>query len=175
MEKRYLLNNNVLRIKCLYISFYKNLPKIFLFSRVNEEQSDASKVSVSLEDECLGDFLYASEPPEDSIQLSSVARSRTIGTDTAADVIAAGREVLNSRNYRQSSSLRVWLTDLAMETENECGSTLQSKNLPRSRMAFSGGIHARDLKMLSSAATAATSKLLVTAERFEQHYRSIVE
>ncbi|GAB1867441.1 Protein inscuteable homologue C-terminal domain-containing protein [Camponotus japonicus] len=156
-------------------TFVKNRFKQSRRQRVNEEQSDASKVSVSLEDECLGDFLYASEPPEDSIQLSSVARSRTIGTDTAADVIAAGREVLNSRNYRQSSSLRVWLTDLAMETENECGSTLQSKNLPRSRMAFSGGIHARDLKMLSSAATAAASKLLVTAERFEQHYRSIVE
>ncbi|XP_072762315.1 protein inscuteable homolog [Anoplolepis gracilipes] len=142
---------------------------------INEERSDASKVSGSLEDECLGDFLYASEPPEDSVQLSSTASSRTLSTDTTADAIAAGREVLNSRNYRQSSSMRAWLTDLAMETENECCNTLQSKSLPRSRMAFSGGIHARDLKMLSSAATAAASKLLVSAERFEQHYRNIVE
>lgn len=120
----------------------------------------------------MGDFLYASEPPEDSVQLSSITKS--FSTDSAADAIAAGKEVLNSRNYRQSSSMRAWLTDLAMETENECSSTLQSKNLPRSRMAFSGGIHARDLKMLSSAAAAA-SKLLVSAKRFEQHYHSIVE
>ncbi|KMQ94754.1 protein inscuteable-like protein [Lasius niger] len=71
--------------------------------------------------------------------------------------------------------MRAWLTDLAMETENECGSTLQSKNLPPSRMTgISGGIHARDLKMLSSA-TAAAKKLLDSADRFEQHYRSIVE
>ncbi|KAM0734359.1 Protein inscuteable-like protein [Formica fusca] len=140
--------------------------------RIKEERSDASKVSVSLDDECLGDFLYASEPPEDSVQLSSITKS--FSTDSAADAIAAGKEVLNSRNYRQSSSMRAWLTDLAMETENECSSTLQSKNLPRSRMAFSGGIHARDLKMLSSAAAAA-SKLLVNAKRFEQHYHSIVE
>ncbi|KAL6428048.1 hypothetical protein ACFW04_008434 [Cataglyphis niger] len=140
--------------------------------KIKEERSDA--VSVSLDDECLGDFLYASEPPEDSIQLSSITKSRTFSTDTAADAIAAGKEVLNSRNYRQSSSMRAWLTNLAMETENECSSTLQSKNLPRSRIAFSGGIQAQDLKMLSSAAAAA-SKLLISAKHFEQHYRSIFE
>lgn len=146
--------------------------------RINEERSDESKVSGSLEDsECLGDFLYAAEPPEDSVQLSSSsAKSRTLSTDPAEEAIAVGREVLNSSNYRQSSSLRAWLTDLVMETANECGSTLQSKTLPRSRMAgISSGIHARDLKMMSSAATAAASKLLVSAERFEQHYRCIVE
>ncbi|XP_029178325.1 protein inscuteable homolog [Nylanderia fulva] len=146
--------------------------------RINEERSDESKVSVSLENsECLGDFLYASEPPEDSVQLSSSsARSRTLSTDPTTDAITAGREVLNSSNYRQSSSLRAWLTDLRIETVDECSSTLQSKTLPRIRMAgFSGGVHARDLKMMSSAATAAASKLLVSADRFEQHYRSIVE
>lgn len=72
--------------------------------------------------------------------------------------------------------MRAWLTDLTTMTENECGSTLQSKNLPRREVQMmSGEVHARDLKMLSSAATAAASKLLVNAEQFEQHYQSIVE
>ncbi|XP_071638342.1 protein inscuteable homolog [Temnothorax longispinosus] len=143
--------------------------------RADENRDDASKVpsSVSLEKESLCDFLYASEPPEDSVQ-PSITKSRA-STD-AADAIAAGRDVLNSRNYRQSSSMRAWLTDLATVTENECGNTLQSKNLPRRGIRMiSGEVHARDLKMLSSAATAAASKLLVSAEHFEQHYRSIVE
>ncbi|RLU14923.1 hypothetical protein DMN91_012810 [Ooceraea biroi] len=143
--------------------------------RPNEERNDASQVPsfISLEDECLGDFLYASEPPEDNVQ-PSITKSRT--SIDSAEVIAAGRDVLNSRNYRQSSSMRAWLTDLAMETENECGSTLQSKNLPRGRaQLISGENHVRDLKMLCSAATAAASKLLVSAEQFERHYRSIVE
>lgn len=141
-----------------------------------EQRDNSSKApsSVSLGEESLCDFLYASEPPEDSVQ-PSITKSRA-STDATDAAIAAGREVLNSRNYRQSSSMRAWLTDLATTTENECGSTLQSKNLPRggARVA-SGEVHARDLKMLSSAATAAASKLLVSAEHFEQHYRSIVE
>ncbi|EFN85505.1 protein inscuteable homolog [Harpegnathos saltator] len=128
----------------------------------------------SLEGECLGDFLYASEPPEDSVQ-PATAKS-PISIDSADDAISAGRDVLKSRNYRQSSSMRAWLTDLAMETENECIHALQSKNLPRRRaLVVSGEAHARDLKMMSSAATAAASKLLANAEQFEQHYRNIVE
>lgn len=72
--------------------------------------------------------------------------------------------------------MRAWLTDLATETENECGNALQSKNLPRRRaQVVSGEAHARDLRMMSSAATAAASKLLADAEHFEQHYRGIVE
>lgn len=154
------------------MSFYTY--QIFFF-RVDEERDDASKVlpSVSLEEESLCDFLYASEPPEDSVQ-PSITKSRA-STDVA-DAIAAGRDVLNSRNYRQSSSMRTWLTNLATVTEDECGSTLQSKNLPRGDVrVMSGEVHARDLKMMSSAATAAASKLLVSAEHFEQHYRNIVE
>lgn len=145
------------------------------FSRADEKRDDTSKVSssVSFEEESLCDFLYASEPPEDSVQLS-ITKSRA--SVNAADAIAAGRDVLNSRNYRQSSSMRAWLTDLATVTENECDSTLQSKNLPRGGVrVISGEIHARDLKMLSSAATAAASKLLVSAEHFEQHYQNIVK
>ncbi|XP_011063410.1 PREDICTED: protein inscuteable homolog [Acromyrmex echinatior] len=142
--------------------------------RADEDQDNASKVPSSvLEEESLCDFLYASEPPEDSIQ-SSITKSWA--STNAAEAIAAGRDVLESRNYRQSSSMRAWLTDLTTMTENECGNTLQSKNLPRREVRMmSGEVHARDLKMLSSAATAAASKLLVNAEQFEQHYQSIVE
>lgn len=141
---------------------------------IDETQSNAPKtLSVgSLEGECLGDFLYASEPPEDSVQ---PAKS-PVSTHSTDDVITAGRDVLKSRNYRQSSSMRAWLTDLATETENECSNALQSKNLPRRRaLVVSGEAHARDLKMMSSAATAAASKLLANAEQFEQHYRNIIE
>ncbi|XP_032671397.1 protein inscuteable homolog isoform X2 [Odontomachus brunneus] len=141
---------------------------------IDETQSNAPKTfSVgSLEGECLGDFLYTSEPPEDSVQ---PAKS-PVSTDSTDDAITAGRDVLKSRNYRQSSSMRAWLTDLATETENECSNALQSKNLPRRRaLVVSGEAHARDLKMMSSAATAAASKLLANAEQFEQHYRNIIE
>lgn len=143
--------------------------------RSNEEYEDTPTLSlnISLEDESLGDFLYAIEPPEDSVQ--SVITKSSISTDSS-NTISDGRDVLNSRNYRQSAPMRVWLTDLAMKTENECESTLQSKNLPRRRvLVLPGEIQARDLRMLSSAATAAASKLLVNAEQFRQHYRNTVE
>ncbi|KAL0109917.1 hypothetical protein PUN28_013513 [Cardiocondyla obscurior] len=146
------------------------------YQRVDEDCDDASKVpssvtSVLLKEESLCDFLHVSEPPEDSVQLS---KSRT--SIDAADAIAVGRDVLNSRNYRQSSSMRAWLTDLATMTETECSNTLQSKNLPHfSARVLSGQVHARDLKMLSSAATAAASKLLVSAQHFEEHYQNIVQ
>ncbi|XP_014488593.1 PREDICTED: protein inscuteable homolog [Dinoponera quadriceps] len=140
---------------------------------IDETRANAPLSSVgSLEG--LGDFLYASEPPEDSVQRPASAKSPVSTVDSAA--ISAGRDVLKSRNYRQSSSMRAWLTDLAIETENECGNALQSKNLPRRRaLVVSGEAHVRDLKMMSSAATAAASKLLADAEQFEQHYRNIVE
>ncbi|XP_012535113.1 protein inscuteable homolog [Monomorium pharaonis] len=157
--------------------FRKSASSLSRERRADEKRDEASKVpsSVSVQSgENLCDFLYASEPPEDSVQ-PSITKSRA-STNGSANATAVGRDVLNSRNYRQSSSMRAWLTDLATTTESECGSTLQSKNLPRRGVrVMSGEVHARDLKKLSSAATAAASKLLVSAEHFEQHYRSIVE
>lgn len=164
-----IFNDNFLIFMSISFCAYRTLS-----FRADEERDDASKApsTVSLE-ESLCDFLYASEPPEDGVQ-PSTTKSRA--SSDAAGAIAAGRDVLSSRNYRQSSSMRAWLTDLATVTENECSSALQSKNLPRGGYrVISGEVHARDLKMLSSAATAAASKLLVSAEHFGQHYRSIVE
>lgn len=164
---------------CIYYNFYSALTESELqyFRSIDETQGNVPKTlsSVgSLEGEYLGDFLYAAEPPEDNVQ--SVTAKSPASTDSADDAISAGRDVLKSRNYRQSSSMRAWLTDLATETENECNNALQSKNLPRRRaLIVSGEAHARDLKMMSSAATAAASKLLANAEQFEQHYRNIIE
>ena len=165
----------IFKVNYFFISIISYCTYQTFFSRADEDQDKASKVpsSISLGEESLCDFLYASEPPEDSIQPSI---TKSWASTNAAEAIAAGRDVLESRNYRQSSSMRAWLTDLTMMTENECGNTLQSKNLPRREVRMmSGEVHARDLKMLSSAATAAASKLLVNAEQFEQHYQSIVE
>lgn len=73
--------------------------------------------------------------------------------------------------------VKTWLNDLTTETANECCITLQSKNLPRRKYndLISEEDQMKDLKMLSSLATAAASKLLVRADQFERHYRYILE
>ncbi|XP_061932143.1 protein inscuteable homolog isoform X2 [Apis cerana] len=143
--------------------------------RTEDNQVDTSKIpSVSLEDECLGDFLYATEPPED------VATPRSANSSIAinfSETEPAYKSVLHSRNYRQSSSIRTWLSDLAMETDNECSNTLQSKALPRRkyREFLDEKGEMIDLKNLSSLATAAANKLLIRAEQFDQHYQYIFD
>lgn len=144
------------------------------FFRTEDNQVDTSKIpsSVSLEDECLGDFLYATEPPEDVATPKNANLSIAINF---SETEPAYKSVLHSRNYRQSSSIRTWLSDLAMKTDNECNNTLQSKALPRRKyrefLDEKGEII--DLKNLSSLATAAANKLLIRAEQFDQHYQYI--
>lgn len=142
---------------------------------MEEDQVGASAIapSVSLEDECLGDFLYTSEPPEDAIEPRTANSSITIHSESEP----SSRFLAQSRSYRQSSSVRRWLGDLAMEMENECTNTLQSKALPRrrDREFLSEKNEMKDLRALASFATAAANKLLVRAEQFDRHYQYIFE
>ncbi|KAL2724753.1 protein inscuteable [Vespula maculifrons] len=73
--------------------------------------------------------------------------------------------------------VKTWLNDLTTETANECCIALQSKNLPRRKHndLISEEDQMKDLKMLSSLATAAASKLLVRADQFERHYQYILD
>lgn len=142
--------------------------------RTEVDQADGSAIpaAVSLDDECLGDFLYASEPPEDAV----AARSANSSTATSvSETEPKYKSRLHVRVYRQSSSVRVWLSELAMETDNECGNTLQSKSLPRRkrRELFNDGNEMTDLKTLSSLAAAAANKLLIKADRFDQYFKYI--
>ncbi|XP_060831482.1 protein inscuteable homolog [Bombus pascuorum] len=142
--------------------------------RTEDDQVDASKIPppVSLEDECLGDFLYATEPPEDATAPRSANSS--IATNFS-EIESSYKSTLHSRTYRQSSSVRSWLSDLAMEIDNECGNTLQSKALPqrKPREFLDEREEMNDLKNLSTLATAAANKLLVRAEQFDRHYQYI--
>lgn len=62
-----------------------------------------------------------------------------------------------------------------METDNECGSTLQSKTLPRRkhRKILNEKDEMNDLKNRSTLATAAANKLFARAEQFDRHYQYI--
>ncbi|XP_076646658.1 INSC spindle orientation adaptor protein [Halictus rubicundus] len=141
--------------------------------RVEEDHVDASGIApfVSVEDECLGDFLYATEPPEDAV----VPRTSSIATSCESET--SSKSFLQSRSYKQTSSVRKWLSNLAIETENECTSTLQSKALPRRKahQFLSEKDEMKDLRTLASLATAAANKLLVRAEHFDRHYQFIFD
>ncbi|XP_015181225.1 PREDICTED: uncharacterized protein LOC107068905 [Polistes dominula] len=73
--------------------------------------------------------------------------------------------------------VKTWLNDLTTETSNECYIALQSKSLPRRKHneLISEEDQMKDLKILSSLATAAASKLLVRAEQFSRHYQHILK
>ncbi|XP_047366162.1 uncharacterized protein LOC124955582 isoform X1 [Vespa velutina] len=79
-------------------------------------------------------------------------------------------------NGKIASPIKTWLNDLTIETANECCIALQSKNLPRRKHndLISEEDQMKDLKMLSSLATAAANKLLVRADQFERHYQYIL-
>nr|XP_003705880.1 PREDICTED: protein inscuteable homolog [Megachile rotundata]XP_012146666.1 PREDICTED: protein inscuteable homolog [Megachile rotundata]XP_012146668.1 PREDICTED: protein inscuteable homolog [Megachile rotundata]XP_012146669.1 PREDICTED: protein inscuteable homolog [Megachile rotundata]XP_012146670.1 PREDICTED: protein inscuteable homolog [Megachile rotundata] len=149
----------------------RNVPRI---QRLEEDQVDAPKIpaSISFEEESLGDFLYAAEPPEDAIEPRS-----TNSSTNSYETESSCKSLLHSRTYRQSSSVRAWLSNLAMETESECNNTLQSKALPRRkrREFLSERDEMNDLKTLSSLATAAANKLLIRVEQFDKHYEYIFD
>ena len=118
----------------------------------------------------LGDFLYATEPPEDSVPSTSSSCSRIL--------FEAGKlKSTEASNFNQFAPVRAWLDNLALETDAECGVTLQSKILPRRKLQESKNEESqtRDLKKLTASATTAATKLLMRADRFDQHYKNVFE
>ncbi|XP_046747854.1 protein inscuteable homolog [Diprion similis] len=150
----------------------------------DEEAEDDARVprmiGVSMADgECLGDFLYASEPPEDVFQASESA------TTSSGAVRRSSTHRTGENSNGQFAPVKSWLNLLAVETEGECGATLQSKALPRIRTPCSsyGGsttslqhcIQGRDSTLLTASATAAATKLLAKVEQFHQRYQSALK
>ncbi|XP_043267700.1 protein inscuteable homolog isoform X2 [Venturia canescens] len=155
-------------------------------NRYEEDQESSQAVGnpTTLEDECLGDFLYASEPPEDEdvnaiANVSPIASTSILAREGSSSRIISWERsyVLSDGIDRDRTALRAWLSGLVMETEDECGATLQSKNLPRReyREAMSEQSQTRDLRLLTSSATAAATELLVRADGFTRHLDQIVE
>ncbi|XP_043681171.1 uncharacterized protein LOC122635249 [Vespula pensylvanica] len=105
--------------------------------------------------------------------LNSTRITKVLATNLSYDFFS------NFQNIDDKIELPVktWLNDLTTETANECCIALQSKNLPRRKHndLISEEDQMKDLKMLSSLATAAASKLLVRADQFERHYQYILD
>lgn len=136
-------------------------------------------IQASMEDgECLGDFLYASEPPEDARQADAVSPFGVPRRTPTNQSLRCHNE-LNG----QLAPVKFWLNLLAIETETECGATLQSKALPRANehKRYNNGsenlcyFEGQDSTLLTASATAAATKLLARVEKFHQCYQSAVE
>ncbi|XP_057326976.1 protein inscuteable homolog [Microplitis mediator] len=140
--------------------------------------------------ECLGDFLYEVEPPED--EASSASRdstpsfngpwytrmsnesSKSSGSQETKSKFTSGTKTpWQFIAQSSSSSVQVWLQDLVQDVDNECYITLQSKALPR-RNLHTEDAQTRDLKLLTTAATSAATELLVRAEGFNRHVQEVI-
>ena len=147
----------------------------------DQDSARAAASSSTLDDECLGDFLYATEPPEDedvlaiSINVSpivSISASR-VHTSTSSSQKSTGE----IRKLDHQNAVKAWLGDLIMETEGECFTSLQSKALPRRkfREIITEKSQTRDLKIITSSATAAATQLLIRADGFTRNLRQVVK
>ncbi|KAG7187973.1 hypothetical protein KM043_013929 [Ampulex compressa] len=126
--------------------------------------SNAKQKNLAPREEIFSDFLYATEPPEDETQVEKGRYS-------------VGFECLDFKRDVFYASVKTWLKNLALETENECCTTLQSKSLPCQRYPKSPlqDYKGEDLRSLSSLATSAANKLLQRVEKFYQNYRFVFE
>ncbi|CAD6208052.1 GSCOCG00010326001-RA-CDS [Cotesia congregata] len=131
-------------------------------------------------EECLGDFLYEVEPPED--EGSSASRDSTPSFNgpwyTRMSNESSKSETENTKNpwkfiaKSSSASVQVWLQDLVQDPDDECFTTLQSKALPR-RNIYTEDAQTRDLKLLTTSATSAATELLIRAEGFTRHIQEV--
>ncbi|XP_043468640.1 protein inscuteable homolog [Leptopilina heterotoma] len=135
-----------------------------------EEDEETSKYP-SMDSSSLGDYLFATEPPEDSIPSTSSSGSRSFieTSDT--------RRNATRLHFQQFAPVNAWLLNLAQEVDEECGVALQSKALPRRKIEdlSTEELQTRDLKMLTASATTAATKLLLRAEKFEQNYQTVFD
>lgn len=87
------------------------------------------------------------------------------------------RFTINPRGIDEQTAVRAWLSDLVMDTESECWTALQSKALPRRTFnkTTTEASQTRDLRDLTTAATAAATELLVRADEFTRHLQKVFE
>ncbi|KAK0086586.1 hypothetical protein PV325_002895 [Microctonus aethiopoides] len=166
--------------------------------RIEEEQNEASVVLApvfirkSADEECLDDFLYTNEPPEDddvpSTSSSSTSRDSTpsfngpwysrISTESSSKSTSISIEKNHRMIFKEQiySSVKMWLKDLIQDTEYESCVTLQSKALPkRKRLCeMNEEEQSKDLKMMTAKATAAATELLVRADSFTKNIQNVI-
>ncbi|XP_063979773.1 protein inscuteable homolog [Diachasmimorpha longicaudata] len=153
-----------------------------LSRRIEEEKEE--RVVVTPQEECLGDFLYTHEPPEDDIATStSTSRGSTpsfagpwysrLSNEYSG---SSGASPRISTEARCQESVRVWLRDLAEAGEAECCIALQSKALPKRRQERESReeSQSRDLRLMTATATAAATELIIRAEAFTKHIKDII-
>lgn len=142
----------------------------------DEEVRVPRMIVVSMEDgECLGDFLYASEPPEDVFEAED-----GVNFSQSVQRLQRSRRSTTENINGQLAPVKYWLGIIALETEAECGSTLQSKALPRNRNygvnnASKNVQDTTDSTLLTASATAAATKLLTRVDQFHKNYQSAIE
>ncbi|XP_015119704.1 protein inscuteable homolog [Diachasma alloeum] len=160
-----------------------------LLSRRIEEEREETAIRpgdvIPQEEECLGDFLYAQEPPEDDIPTSS-STSRGSTPSFAGPWYSrlsnersgsSGSSPRISSEARCQESVKVWLRDLAEDYEPECCVALQSKALPKRReqKETSEESQSRDLRLMTATATAAATELIIRADGFSKHIRDVID
>ncbi|KAK2581648.1 hypothetical protein KPH14_002148 [Odynerus spinipes] len=118
--------------------------------------------------------LSSSSLEDESLDSAKANKTKALATNRTNNFFASFR---NIDGESIAPPVKAWLNDLEMETANECCVALQSKSLPRRKYndLLSEEDQMKDLKMLSSLATAAASKLLVRAEQFDRHYQYIID
>lgn len=111
---------------------------------------------------------------EESLDSGKINKTKVLATNCTNNFFASFR---NIDGESITPPVKAWLSNLEMETANECSVALQSKSLPRRKHndLLSEEDQMKDLKMLSSLATASASKLLIRAEQFDRHYQYIVD
>lgn len=125
---------------------------------------------MSIED-TLGDFLYTVEPPEDDQE------SRNLDGPVVRRLIDEVSRVEEDppKTAGHLASVKAWLEDLACHVEEEGHVSLQSKSLPKRRPSKRSSKDSFDLKNLTSSSTSAVTKLLLKADKFDEHYDVVCE
>ncbi|XP_011298174.1 protein inscuteable homolog [Fopius arisanus] len=149
--------------------------------RIEEEKEDCPLPSGQTPqvEECLGDFLYAQEPPEDDIPTSSSTSRGSTPSFTGPWYTRLSNDRSGSADRtptdRYQESVKTWLNDLAEDYDPECSVALQSKALPKKPQETREESQSRDLRLMTSTATAAATELIIRADGFSKHINEVID
>ncbi|KAF7996528.1 hypothetical protein HCN44_002160 [Aphidius gifuensis] len=155
---------------------------------VENEEETSLKVQQELtqEADCLDDFLYTKEPPEDDVSTSNDSTpsltdghwySRLSNEQSNSSTVSSEKKNNDYHEERCRGSVTAWLNDIVEDYEAECLVTLQSKAMPKRNFINQTTEEAqtRDIRMLTSSATAAATDLLVRADKFSKNIHDVIE
>lgn len=160
------------------------------FRNDEEKSSFGVPQSISREEDCLNDYLYTKDPPEYESPTSSSGSSNSTPSFSGHWYSRLSNEhskssstasEMSRRAYhenRSQGSVKAWLKDTVGDYEAECCVTLQSKALPRNNNTIydiTEESQTRDIRMLTTAATAAANELLIRADKFSKHIQDVIK